>query len=44
MRITPFGLQDIIRLAAVNAAPLVPLLLTVWPLEEVIMRVFNVVF
>lgn len=44
MRITPFGLQDIARLAAVNAAPLVPLLLTVWPLEEVIMRVFKVVF
>ena len=44
MRITPFGWQDITRLAAVNAAPLVPLLLTVWSLEEVIMRVFKVVF
>ena len=44
MRTTPFGLQDITRLAAVTAAPLVPLLLTVWPLEEVILRVFKVVF
>jgi hypothetical protein len=44
MRITPFGWQDVTRLAAVNAAPLVPLLLTVWPLEEVILRVFKVVF
>jgi hypothetical protein len=44
MRTTPFGLQDITRLAAVSAAPLVPLLLTVWSLEEVIMRIFKVVF
>jgi hypothetical protein len=44
MRITPFGLQDITRLAAVNAAPLVPLLLTVWSPEEVIMRIVKVVF
>jgi hypothetical protein len=44
MRITPFGLQDIARLAAVNAAPMVPLLLTVWPLEEVILRIVKVVF
>jgi hypothetical protein len=44
MRITPFGLQDVTRLAAVNAAPLVPLLLTVWSPEEVILRVLKVVF
>jgi hypothetical protein len=44
MRTTPFGLQDVTRLAAVNAAPLVPLLLTVWSPEEVIMRVLKVVF
>ena len=44
MRITPFGLQDVTRLAAVTAAPLVPLLLTVWSPEEVIMRVLKVVF
>jgi hypothetical protein len=44
MRTTPFGLQDITRLAAVTASPLVPLLLTVWTPEEVIMRVLKVVF
>jgi hypothetical protein len=44
MRIAPFGLQDITRLAAVTAAPMLPLLLTVWTPEEVIMRVLKVVF
>jgi hypothetical protein len=44
MRVVPFGLQDITRLAAVSAAPLVPLLLTVWTPEEVIMWVLKVVF
>jgi hypothetical protein len=44
MRVVPFGLQDIVRLAAVTAAPVVPLLLTVWSPEEVIMRVIKVVF
>ena len=44
MRIVPFGLQDITRLAAVTAAPLVPLLLTIWTPEEVMMRVLKVVF
>jgi hypothetical protein len=32
------------RLAAATAAPMVPLLLIVWPLEEVIMRIIKVVF
>jgi hypothetical protein len=44
MRLVPFGLQDITRLAAVAAAPIVPLLLTVWTPEEVIMQVLKVVF
>ena len=44
MRIVPFGLQDITRLAAVTAAPLLPLLLTIWTPEELIMRVLKVVF
>ena len=44
MRLVPFGLQDITRLAAATAAPLVPLLLLVWSPEEVIMRVMKVVF
>src|ERR1700748_3479658 len=44
MRVVPFGLQDMTRLAAATAAPLVPLLLLVWSPEEVIMRIMKVVF
>jgi hypothetical protein len=44
MRIVPFGLRDISRLAAATAAPMVPLLLLVWSPEEVIMRVMKVIF
>jgi hypothetical protein len=44
MKIVPFGLRDVMRLAAATAAPMVPLLLIVWPLEEVIMRIIKVVF
>ena len=44
MRIVPFGLEDITRLAAVTAAPFVPLLFTIWSPEEVIMRVVKVIF
>ena len=44
MKIVPFGVRDVVRLAAATAAPMVPLLLIVWPLEEVILRVMKVVF
>ncbi len=44
MRPVPFGLQDIPRLAAATAVPLVPLLLTIFSPEELIMRVIKVVF
>jgi hypothetical protein len=44
MRWVPFGLEDISRLAAVTAAPFLPLLLTIWSPEELIMRVVQVVF
>ena len=44
MRSVPFGLVDITRLAAATAAPLVPLLLTIFPLEELIMRLVKIVF
>jgi hypothetical protein len=43
MRLVPFGLKDVCRLAAATAAPMVPLLLLVWSPEEVIMRVMKVV-
>jgi hypothetical protein len=44
MRIVPFGLTDISRLAASTAAPLVPLLFLIWSPEEVIVQVMKVVF
>jgi hypothetical protein len=43
MRVVPFSWRDISRLAAVTAAPMVPLLLLVWSPEEVITRVLKVV-
>jgi len=44
MRPVPFGLDDISRLAAVTAAPFLPLLLTIWSPEELITRIVQVVF
>jgi len=44
MRPVPFGLEDISRLAAATAAPFLPLLLTIFSPEELIMRVIRVVF
>jgi hypothetical protein len=44
MRAVPFGLDDISRLAAATAAPLLPLLLTIFPPEELIMRLVKIVF
>jgi hypothetical protein len=43
MRVVPFGLRDISRLAIVTAAPMVPLLLLIWSPEELITRVIQVV-
>jgi hypothetical protein len=44
MRSVPFGLDDIMRLAAAAAVPFFPLLLTVWSPEELILRFVKVVF
>ena len=44
MRVVPFGLQDVSRLALATAAPLTPLLLTIFSLEELLIRIFKVVF
>jgi hypothetical protein len=44
MRAVPFGLEDIARLAVATAAPLLPLLLTVFSPEELIMRIIKVLF
>jgi hypothetical protein len=44
MRPIPFGLDDITRLAAATAAPLLPLLLTIFSAEELVMRIVRLVF
>jgi hypothetical protein len=44
MRSVPFGLDDIMRLTAAAGAPFLPLLLTVWSPEELILHLIKVVF
>ena len=44
MKSVPFALEDITRLAVATAAPLVPLLLTIFSFEELILRLIKVVF
>jgi hypothetical protein len=44
MRSFPFGLEDISRLAIATATPLLPLLLTVFSAEELLMRIVGVIF
>lgn len=44
MRPIPFNVQDITRLAAATAAPLLPLGLTMFSLEELITRLIKVLF
>ncbi|PWU09013.1 MAG: hypothetical protein C5B47_03925, partial [Verrucomicrobia bacterium] len=44
MRSIPFKLADITRLAIATAAPFLPLLLTVFSLEELVMRLIKILF
>lgn len=44
MRPVPFGLDDISRLAAATAIPLLPLLLTVFSPDELIVRILKMLF
>lgn len=44
MRVVPFDLRDVSRLALAAAIPLAPLLLTIFSLEELIIRVVQAVF
>jgi hypothetical protein len=44
MRAVPFGIDDISRLAVATAAPLTPLLLTIFSPEELVMRLVKIVF
>jgi hypothetical protein len=44
MRVVPVKLDDAVRLAAATAAPFVPLLFTVFSLEELVMRLVRMLF
>jgi hypothetical protein len=44
MRLTAFGLKDLTRLAMITAAPLLPLTLTVFSVEEVVTRLIKMLF
>jgi hypothetical protein len=44
MRVVPFGVEDITRLVAATAAPLLPLGLTIFSPEELIVRLVKIVF
>jgi hypothetical protein len=42
MRLTPFGLKDVTRLALMTAAPLLPLTLMIFSLEELVTRLIKI--
>jgi hypothetical protein len=44
MQLVPFGLSDVTRLAAAAAFPVLPLLLTIMPLEELVTRLLKMIF
>jgi hypothetical protein len=44
MRAVPFDMQDIVRLAAVTAVPLLPLGLTMFSFEQMLMQILKTLF
>jgi hypothetical protein len=44
MRLVPVTREMVIRLAAVTLAPIAPLALTMMPLEELLKRLFGILF
>jgi hypothetical protein len=44
MRLVPFGRDDVLWLAAATAAPLLPLALTMFSLQELLTRLVKVLF
>ena len=44
MRPVPFSLNDTIRLAVAVVVPILPLILTIMPLEELVTRLFKLIF
>lgn len=44
MNLVPFGRGDVIQLVSATALPLLPLLLTMMPLEELLARIIKIIF
>jgi hypothetical protein len=44
MRAVPFGIRDVTPLVVASAVPLLPLLLTVFSLEELVMQLIKILF
>ena len=44
MRVIPFATDDVVRLLIATAAPLVPLLLTIMPLDELVTQAVKIIF
>jgi hypothetical protein len=44
MRLVPFTVKDIVRLAVATVLPISPLLLTIMPLEELLTRLVKIIF
>jgi hypothetical protein len=44
MRIVPFSLHDLARLVGATACPILPLLLTIMPVEELLTRLLKIIF
>jgi hypothetical protein len=44
MRIVPFTIDDVVRLLVATLLPLVPLLLTIMPLEKLVTQAIKLVF
>jgi hypothetical protein len=44
MRAVPFAKDDVFRLLIATVAPIVPLLLTIMPLEQLVTQAFKIVF
>jgi hypothetical protein len=44
MRVVPFGIHDVLRLLVATVAPMVPLLLTIMPLDQLVTEAIKIVF
>jgi hypothetical protein len=44
MRLVPFGLKHVVTLACATAAPLLPLALTIFSLDELVSRLIKIIF